>query len=167
MFDPWDCPMIYPAWGNVYIANWKDPPCYENGKTMGKPWDNHGKMVIFMERSTMLWKWENSRTVDWAMASSSQTVNVWSRPGIPSLFHDVSLLRSVLPRPLMLQQPHPPRFVTFRPHVSPQVSWRFAQEPRSQLHSTGLSVAPHLGNVRVPCHGATAGGWKSLWLWLT
>jgi hypothetical protein len=22
-------------------------------KTMGKPWENHGKMVIYMERSTM------------------------------------------------------------------------------------------------------------------
>jgi|OrbCmetagenome_4_1107370.scaffolds.fasta_scaffold337657_1 hypothetical protein len=28
---------------------WKDPPFF-----MGKPWENHGKMVIYMERSTML-----------------------------------------------------------------------------------------------------------------
>ena len=31
---------------------------------LGKPWENHGKMVIYMERST-IFSWENSRFLWW------------------------------------------------------------------------------------------------------
>ena len=58
--DFWDDTGIIPGYCwiyplvNVYIANWKDPECYE---------------------------WDNLRHFDWAMASSSQTVTAVATRG--------------------------------------------------------------------------------------
>ena len=60
--NPWDLPSPFiPGLVNVYSSLWKDPPCYENGKThykwsmveefmQKKQWLPSGKL----ERSTML-----------------------------------------------------------------------------------------------------------------